>query len=439
MRSSGRLRAAGLLVAAGLVLAGCGRDLGPARFGGATPIRPAAFRAHDAASNRPPTPIAQYIPSPRRAERVQIRSLSEAEAMEGVGAIDTDAGSPRMWDPAGDAPPPSAATGTTPRRAIDPASLTLVDAKVGDLNGLPIVARSWLEPLGPRLRAESAGKTRNQWRQVAAQAINERLMDTLRDELYLAEARASLTAQQRAGLRVFLERFERDVVRSSYGSQTLADERLRQATGGGLDAARRERERFALISQVQQQKILDRVQVTSRDLALEYERNAAEFNPPPRAVFRLVRVRSAEAETVAEIDAALRARPFDEVADDERNLSPEPAVREIKDGLAETELFGQEDLQQAAAALAPGRWAGPIDTGVFTYWILLDRIEDESRSLYDVQLELRQRIFDERAREEAGRYLFRLAERAGVDNLGDLVGRLVEVAEAWYFQENAPP
>jgi hypothetical protein len=388
-------------------------------------------------------PIPVFVPEQTRAARVEIRSVTEAEARGGVSGIDTRVGEPVLDGRGGQIVPPAgageeAAEGAAVPEPIDSTGLTLVDAKVGDLNGLPILAGSWLDPMGARLRAESAGKTREQWRNFAAEAINQELVGDLRDELFLSEARSSLTAQQKAGLRVFLKRFEKDVVRGSYGSQTLADEQLRQRSGLGLDEALRERERAALIQTQVQQKVWDRVQVPQRDLILAYEKDYARFNPKARAVFRRIRVSSAEAETVREFGELLASgKPFEEVAADERNGTPEETVREFEGSLAETDLFGREDLQAAAAALGPGQMAGPIDTGSFVYWIYLDRIERESHSLYEVQRELRDQLTAERREEEARRYLLQLFERAGIAGLDELVVRLVFIAERWYYEGGA--
>ncbi|MCC7387517.1 MAG: peptidyl-prolyl cis-trans isomerase [Phycisphaerales bacterium] len=388
-------------------------------------------------------PIPVFVPEQRRAARVEIRSVTEAEARGGVSGIDTRVGEPVLDGRGGQIVPPAGAgdgagAGAVVPEPVDSTGLTLVDAKVGDLNGLPILAGDWLEPMGARLRAESAGKTREQWRKFAAEAIEQELVGDLRDELFLSEARSSLTAQQKAGLRVFLKRFEKDVVRGSYGSQTLADEQLRQRSGFGLDEALRERERAALIQTQVQQKVWDRVQVPQRDLVLAYEKDYAKYNPKARAVFRQIRVSSGEAGTVREFGERLASGgAFAEVAADERNGTPEETVREFEGSLAETELYGREDLQAAAASLEPGQMAGPIDTGSFTYWIYLDRIERESHALYEVQRELRDQLTAERREEEARRYLLQLFERAGIAGLDELVFRLVFIAERWYFEDGA--
>lgn len=423
-----------------LTLAGCGGVAVP-DFSSGPRLSAGDFRNPEAAQSREANPLPTYVPERRRAERVDIRSLTEDEANAGVGQVEIEVGDPVLTD----TPPAATGARNSPSGAgltspvgINADNLTIVEAKIGDLNGLPVLAREWLEPLGPRLRAEAVGKTRAEWEMVAFTVIKDRIDASLQEELFLAEARAGLSDQERAGLRVFLERFEQDVVRGSYGSQTLADEQLRRTAGIGLEEAKRERERATLVWQIQQ-RIRDRVQVTSRDLLLEYERNDREFNPPPSAVFHQIRVRSSDTESIEAINTRLASESFVEVAQDDRNQTPDAFTREISGDLASSDLYGPAPLQKAASALSPGEWVGPIEAGPATYWIYLDRIEDNSQTFYDAQLELRQRLMEERGIEEKRRYLLRLFERAGISNYNDLILGLVNVAEEWYYTGETAP
>lgn len=420
--------ARGACVAVAAIAAGCGSTT--THVGGAArQLSPGEFRDPAAPTAERAVPL--YAPTPARPERVEIRTLSEAEARGEVEAIDVGVGAPTLA-PEGVA----AGAGEPGGGELTPDDLELVDAKVGDLNGRPIQAREWLEPMGARLAAESAGRARPAWRAYAREAILGEIISQLKDELFLAEARSAMTPEETAGLRVFLQRFEREQVARTYGSQTLADEYARQTYGMSLEEVKRERERAALIVDQLRRKVWDRVQVSSRDLEIEYERNIEKYNPPPQAVFLVIRVRSADAETVAAIDARVRGEPFPEVFADERNLQKEPLTRAIPEGVEKAELFGAAALQEAAITLAPGGSTGPIESGTSTYWIYFDRIEDNSRSLYDVQLELRDQITAERQAEESARYVLRILGRAGIseEDLEALTVELVDVAEAWYYR-----
>jgi len=311
----------------------------------------------------------------------------------------------------------------------------LVDAKVGDLNGRPIYARAWLEQIGDRLRARSAELPRPQWRAFAESEIAERLRSELKDQLLLAEARASLTPQEKQGLRAFLEKFESDVVSGASGSRTLAERQLAEERGITLEEARREREQLVLIQEQFRREIASRVQVPWRDIRLVYERNEGVFNPPPKAVFRQVRVRTADPEAIARVSEALGAgMAFDEVADLEINERRDPVEREFTGPFEEESFFGLVALNEAARGLVPGAWAGPVQAGAFTYWVYLKDVRRESTSLYDAQLIIQEELYTRRLREEETKYLFKLIRRSGMDDFSNVVRRLTDVAEVWYYR-----
>lgn len=311
----------------------------------------------------------------------------------------------------------------------------LVDAKVGDLNGRPIYARAWLEQIGDRLRARSAELPRTQWRAFAESEIAERLRSELKDQLLLAEARASLTPQEKQGLRAFLEKFESDVVSGAAGSRTLAERQLAEERGITLEEARREREQLVLIQEQFRREIASRVQVPWRDIRLVYERNEGVFNPPLRAVFRQIRVRTADADAVGRVTGALdEGTPFEEVADLEINERRDPVERELSGPFEAETFFGLDALNEAARGLVPGAWAGPIQAGAFTYWVYLKNVRSEATSLYDAQLIIQKKLYSRRLREEETKYLYKLIRRSGMDDFANVVKRLADVAEVWYYQ-----
>ena len=418
------------------------------------------FRDPDA-----PTPPAEPIPprgeNRQTSPRVEIRTITQAQARGGVDAISTSPTTPTTptttltpttppeknqasgAEPQAGAHAQSPDVGTASTQAgadsaqsvpLQPADLIEVDAKVGDLNGKPIQASSWLAPMAARLRAESAGKNRQQWRKFAAKQISSRLVTELSDELYLAEARASLTPEQKTGLRVFLSRFERGLVSSNYGSATRTEEYLEQTQGQSLEEAKRDRERTVLITEQLRKVVWNRVQVSSRDIRNEYERQAKKYHPKAHAVFLLIRIRADDKDGIQIISDRLAVVPFPIVVKDGRNLSKEPLEKELEGDYATSPLFGPKALQDAAAALTPGQWAGPIEVGSSVYWVYLDRIDQKSISLYDAQLELRTEITAKRREEEARRYLLKLFNRAGIRGMDQLIYKLVDIAEQWYYQ-----
>lgn len=370
----------------------------------------------------------------RHPTRVEIRTITQAQAR----ALPAD---PSVSSPTPQYSDATAGIENTlptlvPSTPLSPTDLIEVDAKVGDLNGKPILASTWLEPMAARLRAESKGKTPQQWRKFAAKAISDRLIADLSDELYLAESRASLTPEQKTGLRVFLSRFERQLVSSNYGSTTRTEEYLKATQGQSLEEAKREQERTVLIREQLRKVVWDRVQVSMRDIRNAYEQQHEKYHPNPKAVFLLIRIKKDDSHNIEHITNRLASEPFPEVAKDQANLSKEPLEKELDGPYEQSPLFGPKDLQKAAAGLSPGGWAGPVEVGSSLYWVYLDHIERVDIPLYDAQLELRAQITAQRREEAARRYLLKLFDRAGIRGLDDLIAKLVAIAEQWYYQPN---
>lgn len=336
--------------------------------------------------------------------------------------------------------------GDTTAPAVSPAATAalasgepiLLDAKIGDLNGRPIYANDFFEPIAARLSAEAQRLPEQQWMRLAAQTIDRQLQGQLTDELLRGEALSTLSTEQRQGLRAFLDTIRDNVVSQNLGSQRLAERRLREQTGGSLDDFLREREELELVRLSLLTDVYRRINVSWRDIRQRYEADSDRFNPPPTAVFRLIRVRTANAERVSEVAERLASgEPFEAIAESEVNsFNPDgggaQAATFDEGTFGETAFFGPEVLNEAAWGLREGEWAGPIEFGSQTGWLLLERIERVSVSLYDAQLTIQDELTLERREEELQRYVERLIERSRVDNLDELRNRLIEIATDRY-------
>jgi len=319
-----------------------------------------------------------------------------------------------------------------------PGGLELIEAKVGDINGKPIYISTFFEPIEARLIAEAGRLSRNEWRRVATEEIiGPRLNGIIADELLRAEALASLTPQQRMGLRAFLSGFRRDLLSENLGSEQLARRRLESGTGQTLDQTLREKETDTLIRLTLFQEINRRINVSWRDIRQRYERDANIYSPPPVASFRVIRVPTDRAEIVEEITERLAGgAAFSEVASDPRNtFRPEAGglieAAYVKE-FTQAEFFGSEELNERARTLTPGQTVGPFALGTSTTWLRLDGIERKTISLYEAQLRINQELTLERRRNEQQAYLDKLTERARVSNRQEMMVRLLRIAEDRY-------
>lgn len=313
-----------------------------------------------------------------------------------------------------------------------PEGLELIEAKVGDINGKPIYASSFFEPIAARLTAEAERLQPSAWRRQAAQIIAPRLDGMIADELLRAEALASLTPTQRLGLRSFLTNFRNDILTENLGSAQLASRR-----GQSLDEALRDKEIETLVGLTLFREVNKRVHVSWRDIKQRYERDFKDFNPPPTAVFRMIRLATDDAEGVARVTRRLEdGDAFELVASDPDNTFRQGDAglyrAEFEGGYDEGAFFGSDDLNAQARSLAVGGTAGPFAVGSYTCWLKLEAIEQESIALYDAQLRINRDLTVERRTEARTEYLTHLIERARVSNRDEILLRLLNIADERY-------
>lgn len=336
---------------------------------------------------------------------------------------------------------------------VEPASL--VDAKVGDINGKPIYAAAFLEPLIAELQAKAAEFRRanptnpraaaEAWYRHAGQRIFNELDRELTDELLRAESLSMLTPQQRQGFLNVMRLIENDLLSSSGGSRALAEQRLREQEGRGVEEWLQSEQDKELIKFNLRQRLVGRFNIARREMKVRYEREADRFNPPPRATFKMLAISADRAADIAACESALRdGAAFDSFWNGPLNvLKPTPeggglVTRELKPSMAETDFFGRPELNEPARALTPGQWAGPIKSGSFVRWIYLERIEQDSKPFYDAQTLIEDELKDERFDAILREYMKRLKERASFTKLELMTERLVSIAaERCFASERA--
>ena len=361
-------------------------------------------------------------------------TLSSSSASENPTARPVEIPSPSAQIPdqesGVDASEPPSAQASTRR-------LQLLDAKVGDVNGKPIFASSFFEPIEARLLAEAERLPPNEWRASAGRIMSRRLDGIIADELLRAEALAALTPNQRVGLQAFLSNFRNNLLSENLGSSQLAERRLQENQGITLDEALRQKEVDTLVQLTLIREINRRVNVSWRDIEQRYERDIDEFSPPPTAVLVVIRAFKDEGEKVEAIRTRLDAgEVFAEIAASDLNNynSDQQGVQRVRlsGSFEETRFFGPDTLNDATRGLSLGEWTGPIELGSSVYWIQLSDLEQESVSLYDAQLKIQRDLTLERREQAREQYFKRLEERARVSTRDEVLMRLFEIAEQRY-------
>jgi hypothetical protein len=344
--------------------------------------------------------------------------------------------------------PPPAASPDGPAKPVGDAQL--VDAKVGEVNGRGIYARAFLEPMAARLFAESQRRKLDDWRRFAAGEIVRELRALLSDELLRSEALAGLSTEQKQGFFAYMESIQRDYQRKRGGSREVAEESLQQTEGLTLDEWRQRRGDEELVRLQLEQRITRRVNVVLRDIRQRYDQLYDEYNKPDIAVFRLVQVLGSKPADVEAVRAkVLAGEPFEKIASLPANINRREQAgleeREIKptaDGSPQ-ELFKNPSLNAAAHSLLENFAGKPqaseaVSLGSSTAWLVLEDVRVRSRSFYDAQLELETRVRQERIQQERLAYMGLLQNQASITSFEEMVIRLGEVAEAWYYQPAQP-
>ncbi|MBX3386009.1 MAG: peptidyl-prolyl cis-trans isomerase [Phycisphaeraceae bacterium] len=340
--------------------------------------------------------------------------------------------------------PPS---GRSAAGAPSSASAIVLESKVGQINGRPVLASEILEPLDGRLRALSLQVTDpNRWRTEATRIVAQQLWSRIRDELVLAEAQSNLTAQQRQGLFYFLEKLQQGLISTEGGSALQADEALRATTGRGLAEEARDRLDRELIENELRTKVSPRVNISWRQVRQEYDRRAEQFNPNPTVTFSLIRVDGSDAAAVERVRSALAGadtQAFLQVAQSADNqFQPENEGKisiELRGDLAQAQILAIEVLNNAARSLRVGETAGPLSSRPSRVeWIhFVERVEPRSISLYDAQLEIESALRERRFSAEMARYFDRLASRGSFSSIEQMGQSLMDIAIQRYMPEAA--
>ncbi len=316
-----------------------------------------------------------------------------------------------------------------------------IESLVGQINGKPVFAGEFLRPLDKRLSAEAAqARTAREWVAEATKLTRQQLTTQLQDELFLAEARASLSKEERAGLITLLTKLRENLTTTAEGSTELANERLLAEEGKTLEEKALDERDKILIRTLYQRYILPRVNVSWRDVQKDYQRNFEKYNPPPTATIRMIFVNrrdTAKAEAVAARLA--KGESFVEIAKDK-------TVNEfnvVEAGLAgkrtfdpkspDAKLVADPKINEKAITLSSGQFAGPIETGQRLAWVFMESIEPEpGKSLSEAQLEIASALREKRFRDETAKFYERLIDRGSKTDLQVMNERLMLIAADRY-------
>jgi hypothetical protein len=339
-------------------------------------------------------------------------------------------------------------------RQVGPAAVTSsaevgrawpVEGLVGQINGRPVFADEFLQPLESRLKEFAAMPDRVQGRMGFLRLVGERFDAFVDNELVISESESQLSEGQRQGLFAWLRSMQETEIAERGGNRAAAEESLREDLGMSIDEFLAQRKDEALAATILQRKVRPRTIVAWRDLEQEYRRRANEFAPPPTVLIGRIRLGSeADAAKVAKVrELAAAGRTMVEIAG-EIGIAPEALVwqtYQLPPGVAlepGIETFPLADtVKEKLRGLAIGAPSEPIEQRGFTVWLAILGVDaPEAKSIYDpeVQLFLRSVVSGERAGIERFRYIRSLRSRWVTDDIDEIESRLVQVALDRYWR-----
>ncbi len=338
-----------------------------------------------------------------------------------------------------DAPP------ADPLPPIAPGREIVLDSLVGQINGRPVFADAFFQPIDAKLRLAAEQSSRLQFLVILEQEIALHLRDILESELILAQAQLQLTEQQQQGLFAFLaQQEEQFVLETGGGSSEEARRRLFEERGISMEDLMEEERQRALIQLILQQEISPRIDISWRDIERDYQEQFEKYNPPGQARIAKIWIDSTQhADLVQQItDRLARNEPFMTVwetmdavyRDDNTYTVPTGGLGEITDLI---QLYREQ-----LAPLQPGETSPPFEHELTSgsqrqVWLhVVEITQAPGRSIYDenVQLELRTQIYQRRFAEERMRYMEEQLGEEVIKDIADMAVRLAVVGEARYLE-----
>lgn len=341
---------------------------------------------------------------------------------------------PAQTDPADSIPVPTSG------------SRIIVDTMVGQINGQPVYAETFLEPLDARLRAEarrlSETGTRDwpqRWIRLASELIADQLRDQVRDELMLADFERGVGEREREGIIRFIDNVRSNLLAGNLGSEELTNQRLLESEGLTLDEKVQELSEQELIREQLNRTVRNKTHITWRDIRTFYEANPQFFNPPATARLRVIQVPDRDTEAIDAVNAGIaEGRDFAELAAEHslfRGEEDNVMTAELETGdLRDVRFFAPDELNDLATSLAEGQVAGPAAFANSQWWFRLDQLDHSGQiELYIAQLQIAAQLQADANRAAEARYFAELLERANVSDFDTMIRELLEYAASKYL------
>jgi len=327
---------------------------------------------------------------------------------------------------------------------VSPGESVIVDSLIGQVNGRPIYADEVLGPISDQLNAEylqlveeAAVPDWELFQRTLIRLVGSQLQDLVLNELYLSEARAGLTAQEKTGLMAFMQNLREELVGERGGVFGEAQQQIMQEEGLGWEEYLKMQEDQLLIRSLMHEKIQPNIVMSWRDVERLYNARRSQFQPDPTVTLGRIRVRTeGNAEKIKTIQEMFGAGdPFDVVA----KWAGAP-----DDGIWDTFTMGEGGVTDIEVAdfykshlegLGPGETSSEFTRGNYTIWIsVIEITRPKHRDLYDpaVQSMLQGEILNRKMTQARQDFIANMLEEGIYDDLNQMQMRVIAIAISRY-------
>lgn len=362
----------------------------------------------------------------------------------------TDQARPLNTDPSASEPPTEAsddtetsaedaadAGGAGNRRDTEGDNAVSVNAMVGTINSEAVYADqifdinliAQLESFGRRYDGE-------QFRDRAAQAIQEKLRGVIINKLILGEAERNLPERQRPAVKQRVNQEREELIRYyGQGSVSKARAQFRKERGQELDDYLNGFREELIVQVYIRSKVMPKISVSQINIENYYEDNKSKYHQPDRRAFRVIRV--GDAQTAARVAKRLkRGEAFKALASDpELNLYNPDNAGAFNNGepLPGDKVYGIEPVNDALLELEAGQHAGPIPAGDHHYFVQLTAYTPgKTVPLREAQLEIEETLRALAFEREVLRFRMDLLERGSYTDPEAMGQKLLDIAAARY-------
>jgi hypothetical protein len=316
---------------------------------------------------------------------------------------------------------------------VRPGQTVIVDSLIGQVNGRPIFADEILSPLMSQLNAEYKKRPWPDFRMVLVQLVSQQIEAVLRNELFLAEARASLSEQEQMGFLAWMNNFRGEEIGRRGGVQSEANSQMLAEEGKTIDEYVKQQEEQALIQHLLSKQVNPNAVVSWRDVERAWDQQQGDYNKKSTVTLGRIRLRTeGNEEQLKLIQAEFEAGdPFAVVATSAG--MPDDGVWDTFEmgpgGVTDIELA--EFYKPHLEGLESGQTSAPFERGPRTMWIsVIDVNQPEVHSLFDqeIQQSLYQEISNRRYHEAQNEFVNSLMKKGIYDDLQAMQQKLIDIA-----------